>query len=197
MHYLIIARVKDYPTKEDVGKLLQDLTLPQTGEDGKPTCWYKLYDNLSDADDDRCFLHDVNECSQNGTPYEKALETILDDYSLKIDEKTGAVWENNCGRFVKCSLGGYFLPEITEVTTYPYFNQYTVRTYLEVQNEFCDADAYVTPKCTLHYTADKSCPFGKGELVYVIDGISLVERTPKIHGRNSFQVNLTHSAIQN
>ncbi len=155
MHYLVIARVKDYP---DVEEVMEALTYDYPAKDDYSGKWVKTYDTLEE------FIAD----------YKDEITESIDGEDFSFDEKVseymdsngfrlgfdGKVYQKDSAHFDNCVFGGRYINK----------NVSCVVPYKTVIDEYADAAAYVLPGYKFYYTDDNKCPFAPDDLVYIIDG---------------------------
>lgn len=165
MHYLVVAKVKDYP---DVEELMSALTFAYAEENDSVGDWEKIADSLEEF-----ISYNENEINSENddedmTLEDKAMEYIEEwGYQLRSD---GGIWEKASAHFDFCVLGGRFATDDVP----------SVTTYNKVCEEYGEVAAFVLPtydeddkreyKYDLYYIEEDSCDFEPDDLVYVIDG---------------------------
>lgn len=154
MHYLVVAKVKDYP---DVIELLKALTYNHPVEKDFWGKWEKIAGSLAE------FAFNNKE----------EINDTIDDEDMSFDDKVseymdicgfrtgcyGEIYQKVSAHFDECSLGGRYVNK----------NFADVVPYQKVIDEYGE-DAFVLPNYDFYYTEDNKCPFKPDDLVYVIDG---------------------------
>ena len=152
MHYLVIAKTKDYPF---VSQVIEALTYYYNGEItiGK---WDKMYENRDEfiaINKDR--IEKVME--KEGLNFDDAVYSFMRTCLLEYSDY-GAIFEKTSCHFDYCDFGGGFiengLPPITE--------------YKNIQ-KYGHLFGFVTENYEFHCTDNEKCTFEDDELVYIID----------------------------
>ena len=185
MHYLVVAKVKDYPNVNEliIGLKRQALMISncnllrrkqgEINEDSPvygevATIFHKLamayLDNLH-TDDDKASLyegdkHTKKEIIQNQVQF-------IDNHNFCADSDNDT--------FVKAF--GYF-DFIVQGGEYDMENKNKAVKYRDVVAKYGKVDAYVLPDCECYFTKDEdteTCPFKGNDKVWVLDGLTLID----------------------
>ena len=152
MHYLVVAKVKDYP---DVKDLMDALSHGDTSAAGN---WKLVADSLEDfikANKDDI----ISEIDDDEMPVEDQALAYIELFGYHI-ASNGKIYEKVSSHFDSCVLGGRYTNE--DITG--------VAPYQNVLDECGQADAFVLPEYELYYTDENECPFKPDDPVYIIDG---------------------------
>lgn len=155
MHYLVVAKVKDYP---DFNELINALEHIDPAKDDYWGNWEEIAANVEEFS-----KSNKDEIMENfddeDMSFEDKVEAYIDLRGFRIGYD-GKVYEKVSAHFDYCILGGrYITNDISSVTT-----------YRKVCEEYGDAGAFVLPKYYMLYTDEGRCPFEPEDIVYVIDG---------------------------
>lgn len=152
MHYLVVAKVEDYPDVCDLIKALSHGYSFDTGKWGVIADSFEDFlktnkdDIISDIDDEEMSIEDQTLAYME-----------LFGYLISFD---GQIYEKVSSHFDSCVLGGRYTKGDLEY----------VAPYQNVIDEHGGVGAFVLPDYDFYYTEYKKCPFKPDDLVYVLDG---------------------------
>ena len=155
MHYLVVAKVKDYP---DFNELINALEHIDPAKDDYWGNWEEFAANVEEFS-----KSNKDEIMENfddeDMSFEDKVEAYIDLRGFRIGYD-GKVYEKVSAHFDYCILGGRFVNE----------NFANVVSYQKVIDKYGSAGAFVLPNYDFYYTEDNKCPFKPDDLVYIIDG---------------------------
>ena len=155
MHYLVVAKVKDYP---DFNELINALEHIDPAKDDYWGNWEEIAANVEEFS-----KSNKDEIMENfddeDMSFEDKVEAYIDLRGFRIGYD-GKVYEKVSAHFDYCILGGRFVNE----------NFANVVSYQKVIDKYGSAGAFVLPNYDFYYTDDNKCPFKPDDLVYIIDG---------------------------
>ena len=155
MHYLVVAKVKDYP---DFNELINALEHIDPAKDDYWGNWEEIAANVEEFS-----KSNKDEIMENfddeDMSFEDKVEAYIDLRGFRIGYD-GKVYEKVSAHFDYCILGGRFVNE----------NFANVVSYQKVIDKYGSAGAFVLPNYDFYYTEDNKCPFKPDDLVYIIDG---------------------------
>ena len=154
MHYLVVAKVKDYP---DFNELINALEHIDPAKDDYWGNWEEIAANVEEFS-----KSNKDEIMENfddeDMSFEDKVEAYIDLRGFRIGYD-GKVYEKVSAHFDYCILGGRFVNE----------NFANVVSYQKVIDKYGSAGAFVLPNYDFYYTEDNKCPFKPDDLVYIID----------------------------
>lgn len=165
MHYLVVAKVKDYPNFNELENSLMYIEPASSDRWGD---WEEIAANVeefseSNKDDIMRRFNDEN------MSFEDKVLAYIDENRFRVGDD-GKVYEKISAHFDYCVLGGRFATNKVP----------SVTTYNKVCEEYGEVAAFVLPtydeddkreyKYDLYYIEEDSCDFEPDDLVYVIDG---------------------------
>lgn len=155
MHYLVVAKVKDYP---DFNELINALEHIDPAKDDYWGNWEEIAANVEEFS-----KSNKDEIMENfddeDMSFEDKVEAYIDLRGFRIGYD-GKVYEKVSAHFDYCILGGRFVNE----------NFANVVSYQKVIDKYGSTGAFVLPNYDFYYTEDNKCPFKPDDLVYIIDG---------------------------
>lgn len=155
MHYLVVAKVKDYP---DFNELINALEHIDPAKDDYWGNWEEIAANVEEFS-----KSNKDEIMENfddeDMSFEDMVEAYIDLRGFRIGYD-GKVYEKVSAHFDYCILGGRFVNE----------NFANVVSYQKVIDKYGSTGAFVLPNYDFYYTEDNKCPFKPDDLVYIIDG---------------------------
>ena len=155
MHYLVVAKVKDYP---DVDTLMCALTHHNSSKSGTSGIWKYIAGSIEEfASSNRDDI--ISEIDDEDMCFEDKVSTYIELGGFRIDSN-GVVWQKISDHFDYCVFGGRFVNKNLE----------NVVPYQKVIDEYGKVAAFVLPEYDFYYTDEKQCPFKPDDLVYIIDG---------------------------
>jgi len=155
MHYLVVAKVKDFP---DVDDLMEALVPSDSEPEDSPGKWKLVAESIDEfisSNKDEI----ISEIDDDEMSFENKVSMYLEFFRLYAD-CDGRVWEKTSEHFDYCLLGGGFTNDkITDIVPYQ-----------KVIDEYGEVAAFVLADYGFYDTDDEECPFKPDDLVYIIDG---------------------------
>lgn len=155
MHYLVVAKVEDYPNFNELENSLMYIEPVSSDRWGD---WEEIAASVEEFS--KSNKDEINaEIDDEDMSFEDKVLAYLELCGFHLDNN-GSVWQKVSDHFDYCTLGGRFSNDNLE----------NIVPYKKVIEEYGEVDAFVLSDYDFYYTDDNKCPFEPDDLVYVIDG---------------------------
>lgn len=154
MHYLVVAKVEDYPNFNELKNSLMYIEPASSDRWGD---WEEIAANVEEFS-----KSNKDEIMENfddeDMSFEDKVEAYIDLRGFRIGYD-GKVYEKVSAHFDYCILGGRFVKD----------NLDNIVPYQKVIDEYGEVAGYVLLDYVFFYVEEEKCPFEPDDLVYIID----------------------------